>query len=200
MFNEPTGATPLTHEEIEGLKFRHITTRGELNELEQANIEQGLRWLSTRRAGDILTDSFVRQLHRRLFGDVWQWAGTFRLTEKNIGIDPAYIGVQLHVLLGDARYWVENNVYTALEAGARFHHRMVQIHLFPNGNGRHGRIAADILLNDYYEHEPIEWAHGFDLQADNERRQIYISALRDADAGNFDPLLEFVGTRGSSFS
>lgn len=191
MFENPDGATPLDPDEIGGLKFAHITTRGELDELEQANIGQGLRWLGRRRGGDILTESFLRTLHRRLFGEVWDWAGTFRLTEKNIGIDPYQIPVQLRMLLDDARFWAENSVFPPLESAARFHHRMVQIHLFPNGNGRHARIAADVFLEDYFKHPPIEWAGGFDLQADNERRDSYLQALRAADAGNFGPLLAF---------
>lgn len=170
-FVEPDGATPLDPDERQGLKFTHVTTRGELDELEQANIEQGLEWVSRRRGGDIFEDVFVRRLHKRLFGDVWEWAGEYRLTEKNIGIDPFQIPVQLCMSLGDARYWADNDVYPPLEAAARFHHRMVQIHLFPNGNGRHARIAADIMLAEIYGHPPVAWASGFDLQADNERRK-----------------------------
>ncbi len=179
-----------------GLKFRHVTTRGELNELEQANIQQGLLWLGRQRDGDILGDDFVRTLHKRLFGDVWEWAGIYRLRETNIGVDPAHIAVQLRMLLDNARVWAEIGVYTPLEAAARFHHRMVEIHLFPNGNGRHARIAADLFLRRYFDHPAIEWASGFDLQADNARRDAYINALRRADRGEFDQLLEFVGLRG----
>ena len=194
-FEEPDGATPLDPDERQGLKFGHITTRGELDELEQANIEDGLTWVSRRRRFDVFDDAQVRELHRRLFGDVWNWAGDYRLTEKNIGIDPNQISVQLRILLDNARYWAEHSVYPPLEAAARFHHRMVQIHPFPNGNGRHARIAADIMLEEVYAHPPIEWASGFDLQADNERRKAYIAALRAADAGEFDPLLTFVGAK-----
>ncbi|SCB46362.1 mobile mystery protein B [Rhizobium multihospitium] len=193
MFQEPEGATPLDADDIEGLKFRHITTRLQLDELESANIAAGLRWVERRRIGDILTAEFVRTLHKRLFGDVWIWAGTYRLTEKNIGIDPLQISVQIRMLLDDARYWAEHAVFPPKEAAARFHHRMVQIHPFPNGNGRHARIAADIFLGDYFRHPPIEWASGVDIQADNERRNAYILALRAADAGNMALLFNFVG-------
>ncbi|TCO69369.1 mobile mystery protein B [Chromatocurvus halotolerans] len=192
-FDEPEGATPLDPDEKEGLKFGHITTRAELDELEQANIEQGLAWVSRRRTGSIFDDTFIRRLHAQLFGDVWSWAGEYRLTEKNIGIDPFQIPVQLRVLLGNAQYQADHGVYRPLEAAARFHHRMVQIHPFPNGNGRHARIAADILLEEVYDHPPVEWASGFDLQADNERRNAYIASLRAADSGDFNPLLVFVG-------
>ena len=189
---ESEGEAPLDPDEIEGLKFDHITTRGELDELEQVNITEGLRWLSRRRGGDILTDRFVRTLHKRLFGEVWDWAGTYRLREKNIGINPFQIGMQMRIHLDNARNWVEHGTYGPLEAGARFHHRIVQIHPFPNGNGRHARIATDIFLQDYFDHAPIEWASGFDLDAGNARRGAYISALRAADAGDFDPILKFV--------
>lgn len=196
-FQEPDGATPLDGDEKQGLKFPHVTTRGELDELEQANIEQGLAWIARRRGGSIFDDGFIRTLHKRLFGDVWTWAGEYRLTEKNIGIDPLHIAVRLRMLLDDARYWAEQGVYPPLEAAARFHHRMVQIHPFPNGNGRHARIAADIMLEEIYKHPPVAWASGFDLQADNERRDAYIAALRAADAGDIGPLLAFVGATDS---
>lgn len=195
ILKEPEGATPLDPDEKQGLKFSHITTRGELDELEQANIEQGLAWVSRRRGGDIFDDAFVRTLHKQLFGDVWSWAGEYRLTEKNIGIDPLQVSMQLRMLLDDSRYWARNKVYAPLEAAARFHHRMVQIHPFPNGNGRHARIAADILLEEVYSHPSVKWAGGFDLQADNKRRNAYIAALRAADGGKLDLLLEFVGAR-----
>lgn len=193
MFEEPDGATPLGPDEIQGLKFQHIQTRGELDELEQANIQQALLWLSARKRGDILQGDFVRTLHRRLFGDVWEWAGTFRQRELNIGIDPLQVAVQLRILLDNAQFWVEEKVFEPLEAAARFHHRMVEIHPFPNGNGRHARIAADQFLKDYYDHPPVDWAGGFDLQTGNKRRDDYIAALKQADAGNFKPLLIFVG-------
>ncbi|KAA9130488.1 mobile mystery protein B [Marinihelvus fidelis] len=191
-FPEPEGATPLDPDEKEGLRFAHITTRAELDELEQANIEQGLGWITRRRGGSIFDEAFIRTLHRRLFGDVWAWAGQYRLTEKNIGVEPTQIPVQLRLLLDDAKFWSVNGVYEPLEAAARFHHRMVLIHPFANGNGRHARIAADILLEDAYRHPAIEWASGFDLQADNVRRKNYIAALRAADGGDYAPLLTFV--------
>lgn len=192
MFAEPDGATPLDPDEMQGLKFKHVLTRGELNELEQANIEQGLAWVSRQRGGSIFDDGFIRKLHKKLFGDVWTWAGEYRLTEKNIGIDPLHISMQLRLLLGSAEYWAEHETYSPLEAAARFHHRLVQIHLFANGNGRHARVATDIMLKQAYNQPPIDWASGFDLQADNERRVDYINALRSADAGNFQALIAFV--------
>ena len=193
LLNDPPGATPLDPDEMEGLKFQHVTTRGQLDHLEQANIEEGLLWLSKRKNTDILTDAYVRRLHEKLFGEVWQWAGKYRLTEKNIGIDPVHIGVELRNLLDDVRYWTENGTYDPLEAAARFHHRLVQIHVFPNGNGRHARIMADELLQKIYKEEPIDWLKGEDLQNAGARRHSYLEALRAADTGNYDPLMEFVG-------
>ena len=190
---EPDGATPLDPDELEGLKFKHIKTRGELDELEQVNIQSGLQWLSRARTKDVLSEAFIRTLHKRLFGDVWSWAGTFRTTEKNIGIDPVQISVQLRILLDNAWYWAEHETYPPLEAAARFHHRLVQIHCFPNGNGRHARITADVYLQECFHHPPIDWAGGFDLMQSNERRNEYIAALRAADAGDHAPLLSFVG-------
>ena len=190
----PDRATPLDPNELGGLKFKHITTREELDELEQANIEFGLRWLARHR-GDVLTDDFAINLHKRLFGDVWDWGGTFRKTGKNIGIDPVHIPVELRMLMDNARYWAEHETYRASEAAVRFHHRLVQIHPFPNGNGRHARIMADTVLARVYKAKPIDWAGGHDLQKMNERRAAYIAALKAADQNNIGPLMQFVGQR-----
>lgn len=187
------GQTPLDPDEIAGLRFPHVSTQGELDHLEQANIEEGLKWLSKQKAPDVLSDDFVRRLHKRLFGQVWDWAGKYRLTEKNIGVDSLQISVQLRVLLADAQFWTENESYPPLEAAARFHHRLVAIHPFPNGNGRFSRIMADALLEKCYGAPPIDWAGGYDLQEMNERRQEYIAALRAADSGDYNPLFAFVG-------
>lgn len=190
----PDGATPLDPDELGGLKFRHITTRGELDELEQVNIESGLRWL-TRQRGDVLTDNFALTLHKRLFGDVWDWAGSFRRTGKNIGIAPIQIGVELRSLMDDARYWADHGTYRPTEAAVRLHHRLAFIHPFPNGNGRHARIMADTVLVRIYEAPPIDWAGGRDLQKMNARRTAYIAALKAGDRGDFAPLMTFVGLR-----
>jgi Fic-DOC domain mobile mystery protein B len=190
----PQGATPLDPDELGGLKFRHITTRGQLDELEQVNIETGLRWIARQRR-DVLTDNFAIVLHKRLFGDVWEWAGTFRRTGKNIGVDPVQIAVQLRMLMDDARYWAEHQTYPASEAAIRLHHRMVQIHPFPNGNGRHARIMADTVLARVYRAEPFDWAGGYNLQRMNDRRLAYIAALRAADRGDLGPIIAFIGPR-----
>jgi Fic-DOC domain mobile mystery protein B len=190
----PEGATPLDPNELGGLKHKHITTQGELDQLEQANIESGLQWLSRQRA-HVLTDDFVVTLHKQLFGDVWDWAGTFRKTGKNIGIDPNHIPVELRSLMGDAKYWADNKTYSSQEAAVRLHHRLTKIHPFPNGNGRHARIMADTVLKKVYGAEPIDWAGGHDLQKMNERRTTYIAALKAADRGDIGPLLQFIGPR-----
>lgn len=191
--DNPEGATPLDPDEVEGLTFKHITTRGELDELEQSNIQSGLFWLERGRKTEILDSQFLRDLHKQLFGEVWAWAGTFRTREKNIGIDPVMIGVELQSLLDDARYWVANETYPPLEAAARFHHRLVQIHPFPNGNGRHARISADLYLSEYFDHSQIDWNDGQSLIYNNARRNAYIAALRAADGYDFELLLKFVG-------
>lgn len=189
---EIPGATPLDPNERAGLKFPAVATRGGLDELEQANIEQGLAWLGRTRSTDILSETFLCKLHKRLFGDVWKWAGEFRKTEKNIGVVPHQIRPQLRQHLGNTQYWLDEKVFPPKEIAARFHHRIVQIHLFPNGNGRHARIAADVLLEQEFNLPPLNWADGFDLQQASQRRKAYIAALKAADVGNFEPLLEYL--------
>ena len=145
LFQEPRGPTPLTPEERAELIPAHIAYRAELNAAEQENIARGQEWALGPRRG-LLTEKFVMDLHGRMFGDVWRWAGKFRKSERNLGIAFYEIPVALRQLLEDARTWIEYNSYPPDEIAVRFHHRLVQIHPFPNGNGRHSRLMADLLV------------------------------------------------------
>ena len=190
----PEGATPLDPNETQGLKHKHISTQDELNELEQANIDEGRLWLSRLRKPDILTYRFTLEFHRRLFGDVWDWAGTMRRTNKNVGnTDPVDISVNLQNLIEDAKAWIEYGTYPAKKAAVIFHHKLVRIHVFPNGNGRHSRLMADALLERIYLAPPIDWTLGQDLKTNNQRRTQYITALKAADQEDYQPLLAFAG-------
>ncbi|KAF0810129.1 Fic family protein [Alcanivorax sp. S71-1-4] len=190
----PQGATPLDKDELNGLKHPHISTRQELDALEQDNILAGLRWLRAQRKfsqDDLLTEGFITTLHKRMFGEVWRWAGQFRKTEKNIGIDPAQIPTALRNLLDDARYWIEHRTFGAAEFAARLHHRLVSIHPFPNGNGRATRLITDEIVSRYFDGFRPHWENSA-LITEGAHRQRYIAALRDADAGNYQPLVGFL--------
>lgn len=187
----PEGATPLDPDEIEGLIPPQIATRAELNEAEEANITYGQLWaLTSLRRREILSDEFVYELHRRMFGDVWSWAGHVRSTNKNIGIDKYEIRVAVRDLMADARVWVDSGMPLD-ECAVRLHHRLVFIHPFPNGNGRHARMLADIFLLRQGI-RPLTWGkHRGSLLHTGELRAEYISALRAADRGDIQPLLAF---------
>lgn len=188
----PDGATPLDPDELEGLKFPHIETRGELDQLEQQNIQEGYNWLARQRKyKDFISEDFLKALHEKLYGSVWSWAGSFRHSDKNIGVDHLTISVELRNLLDDARFWVENKTFGREEFAARFHHRLVKIHPFPNGNGRHARIMTDVILEKELGVKPVNWG-ATTLVKDGEHRQNYIQALRAADNNNYSQLIEFV--------
>ncbi len=189
LFDEPDDAPPLEPEERKGLLQTWITYRSELNEAEQSNIAAGAAWARRRRRKDILTDTFIKQLHSRMFGDVWAWAGDYRRTERNIGIDPADIAVELRMVLDDARYWVENETYPPDEIAVRLHCRLVAIHPFPNGTGRTTRLMADLLAVQLGR-SPLTWG-SVSLTDAGETRARYIAALRAADNHDIGPLLEF---------
>jgi Fic-DOC domain mobile mystery protein B len=146
IFAQPDdAATPLTEEEKRDLKLSYIANRSELNAAEQENIARGQDWALNRRR-NILTESFIKALHRHMLNDVWRWAGRFRTSERNIGIDHWEIPVALRLLLDDAKTWIEHKAYSPDEIAVHFHHRLTQIHPFPNGNGRHARLIADLLV------------------------------------------------------
>ena len=149
-YNE--GQTPLDEEEKEGLKIKTIFTQGDLDEFEQLNIEKAIEWTihTNLKAERILTEKFIKDLHKKMYGDVWKWAGQFRLTDKNIGVNWTQIGIELKNLIDDIKYWIENKTFSPEEIAIRFKHRIVSIHCFPNGNGRHSRMMADIIIESIF--------------------------------------------------
>jgi Fic-DOC domain mobile mystery protein B len=151
------GQTPIDEDEKEGLRIETITTKGELDEFEQQNIEEAMQWMFGRKfkAKDVFTEKFICNLHKRMYSNVWVWAGEFRKTDKNIGIDKYYIPVELKVLCDDALYWVEHDTYSHEEIAVRFKHRLVSIHCFPNGNGRHSRLMGDIIIEKLFGEKPF---------------------------------------------
>lgn len=186
------GATPMDPDEIEGLIPRHITLKLELDEYEQANILAAQAWAEKRVAKDMLSEDYVRKLHKRMFNKTWKWAGTFRKTEKSIGVDPSQIGVSLRNLLEDVKCWREFNTFPIDEQAARLHHRLVLIHPFPNGNGRHARLFTDVFLR-FCGADPFSWGR-IDLVSASATRTAYIAALQAADSKDYVPLLAFVRT------
>ncbi|MFT5140543.1 MAG: Fic-DOC domain mobile mystery protein B [Lysobacterales bacterium] len=183
------GGTKLSEEEREGLIPSYITLRSELNEAEQANILEAEDWAFARQR-DPLVEKYLDKLHKQMFGNVWRWAGMHRTTGKNIGVDAHRIPTDLRQLVNDSRYWIENETYVPDEIAARFHHRLVAIHCYPNGNGRHARLAADLLLKVMGQGR-FSWGRK-KLVHLNEVRKCYIGALQAADRHDFGPLLEFV--------
>ncbi len=183
------GATPLDPNEVAELLPSHITTQEQLNEWEQANIARALAWLAAARKRDVLEEGFVRELHRRMFDGTWRWAGTFRNTERNIGVAPEHIAPKLRDLLDDTRYWLQYGTYPIDEAAVRFHHRLVWIHCFANGNGRHARLLTDLVLRANGA-LPFSWGRT-DLVHAGAARDRYLAALRIADAGDCTDLLSF---------
>jgi len=184
--------TPLDEDEKQGLKINSITTQQELDEFEQLNIEKALEWvIGTKLTSEkILTEKFVKDLHQKMYGDIWKWAGKFRKSEKNIGIKWQLIGIELKNLLDDTKYWIANQTFSPQEISIRFKHRLVAIHCFPNGNGRHSRVMADIIIEDIFKAEIFSWQKSNMVKADQTRKK-YIAALKEADIGNINPLIEF---------
>jgi len=194
-FIEQDGSTPLTNDELQQLKIKSIITQGELNEYEQLNINEALRWLVFQKVTiqKIMNFTFIKKLHKKMFGDVWVWSGEFRKTEKNIGVDPIFITTQLKNLLEDTLAQINYKSYSPREIAVRFHHRLVWIHPFVNGNGRHARVMTDLLLQAMNQ-EAFSWGqHGLTQYKDHtQNRKEYIQALREADKGIMESLIKFV--------
>lgn len=192
LFQQPDDATPLEPEEREGLLQRWITDRRDLNEAEQQNIVEGAAWARNRpdqKPATLLSVDFALALHRRMFGDVWDWAGQYRWKALNIGIEAMHIPAQVPELLDDARFWVDACTYAPDEIAVRLHHRLVWVHPFPNGNGRHARLMADLLI-ERLGGTAFSWGSGH-LTETGPLRRAYIAALRSADSHDLAPLVAF---------
>ena len=197
MSNElvPPDTTPLDSDESDGLLLSWIATRADLNAAETAGIAEGTSWAVSRHlASEAICDSaFLRELHRRMFGGVWKWAGRYRRSDKNIGIDWQMIAIAVEELLADCQAWLNDttsNRWGDDEIAVRLHHRLVSIHLFPNGNGRHARLVADLLMQSLGS-AALTWGGRVELADAGEARSRYIAALQSADAGDLAPLIEF---------
>ena len=188
----PEGATPLDKQEMEGLHLSHITTREELDRWEQENILDAERWLIRKQLSiqQILTEKFIRELHKRMFQRVWKWAGDFRLTEKNLGIKCWKIPVAIHELCKDGTYWIDHKTYNPDEIAVRIHHQLVSIHPFSNGNGRHARLIADTFIQKGFDRPRFTWG-AMNLAKQGQDRNTYIEALLCADHYDIKPLLAF---------
>lgn len=186
------GETPLDDDEKEGLLIKTIATRGELDEFEQQNIEQAVLWSLNRsfKPEAVFTEEFIQGLHKRMYGDVWAWAGDFRQTNKNIDVDKWQISVELKYLLDDTKFWYANNTYNPDELTIRFKHRLVSIHCFPNGNGRHSRLMADIIIEKIFKQPVYSWG-ATSLVKEGNTRAAYLSAIKAADQGDIEPLIKF---------
>lgn len=187
------GATPIDPNEAFGLIPKHVQNQKELNEFEHLNISLAIPWAFSQK--QILSASFLKKLHKKMFDQTWKWAGEYRKTQKNIGIEAYKIDTELHSLCSDVEFWIENQSFPIDEIGARFHHRLVYIHAFINGNGRHARLCADILLRSKGA-KIFSWGsltfNNNDLASINNMRKKYINALKEADKGDIEPLLCFV--------
>lgn len=186
------GQTPLNEEEKEGLLIQTIATRAELDEFEQQNIEQAVFWSLGRnfKMDNMFTETFVRALHRRMYGEIWAWAGDFRKSNKNIGVDKWQIQTELRSLLNDTLYWHAQNTFSPEEMTLRFKHRLVSIHCFTNGNGRHSRLMADIIIDKIYKQPVFTWGAA-NLVKQGDIRTSYLKALKAADLGDMEPLIIF---------
>ncbi len=186
------GQTPLDEDEREGLLIPSITTREELDEFEQQNIEKAIEWTLSRKFSkeNIISEDFVRELHKKMFGDVWKWAGEFRKSEKNLGVDRIQIGTMLKQLNDDCNFWIGNKTYPVDELSIRYKHRIVQIHCFANGNGRHSRLMGDVIINHIFGKPVFTWSLE-SISRKGETRSNYLNAIRTADKGNINPLIQF---------
>jgi len=190
--NYQEGQTPINEDEKKDLLIKSITTQSELDEHEQLNIEKAVEWIiSTKfKSDDILTEQFIKKLHKKMYSDVWKWAVKFRKSEKNIGVEWVKIGIELKYLLDDTKFWIENKTFSHDEITIRFKHRLASIHCFPNGNGRHSRLMADIIIESIFEKEIFSWSNSNMVKPDETRKK-YISAIKEADNNNIIPLLKF---------
>lgn len=187
--DEDESNTPLTREESEQLIPSYITLRAELNHAEHTNIANAMQWLGVARNLNLLDESSLKEIHKKMFCDVWRWAGSYRTTARNIGIEAYLIPTAIRQLIDDVKYWIEHGTYPPDEIAIRYSHRLVKIHPFPNGNGRFSRFLGDLLAEQLGQAK-FTWGRNNLINPETTRRD-YINALRAADGGDIQALLQF---------
>jgi len=187
------GNTPIDPNEAEGL-IPDLITQSQLNEYEQLNIATAWIWAPTSRylKRQLLSRDGLQRLHQRMFDRTWKWAGQFRRSEKSIGIKWTEVPVAVQSLCDDTTYQLKEQSFPLEEIAVRFHYRLVSIHPFPNGNGRHARMAADLLCLQRGG-QAFPWGAS-NLTARGSARAAYLDALKRADNGDLLPLMQFAGS------
>lgn len=186
------GQTPLDEDEKDGLLIKTISTRQELDEMEQLNIESAVEWTLRHRfqKEEVLSEIFINGLHKKMYNEVWRWAGAYRKTDKNIGVDKFHIPLALRQLVDDCRFWIEKKSFSPDEIAIRFKHRIVSIHCYPNGNGRHSRLMGDVIISHLFDRKVFTWGRA-NLVKVGDARTRYLEAIWAGDAGDFGALLQF---------
>jgi Fic-DOC domain mobile mystery protein B len=186
------GQTPLDEDEKEGLLVKTISTREELDEFEQLNIQSAIEWSLKTKVDkkQFLTEDFLMLVHKKMFGEVWAWAGTKRKSNKNIGVNKTQISIEIRKLIDDCNFWIDHKSFSDAEIAIRFSHRLLKIHLFPNGNGRYSRLVADIMISKIFNKPVFSWGHS-DLSKKYPIRKEYLDAIYKADNDDYKPLIEF---------
>lgn len=190
-FDYIEGQAHLDEEELGGLKIGDLNTILAIKELEDKGIAKTVAWTEKNyfKAERIFTEAFIKEIHKRMFGEVWNWAGKFRLSNKNLGVDKIKISSEIKQLISNTRFWIEDETYTPDEIAVRFAHRLMQIQCFPDGNARHARIMTDVILEHLLNHEIFTW--GESIPDPDKNRETFLDVLRKADKGKMDELLKF---------
>ncbi len=191
--DQPEGATPI--DDVSGLLV-DITTRGELNDAEGLNILTATDWIDKGRIDDLFTVQFYRELHTKMYDQVWSWAGALRSQTgqtthpgsrpEAVDLDLGRVAMEFH-----CEWEALNDNSHLLPFISRYHHALVLVHPFNNGNGRWSRLAADAVIQRLAGRPPLTWATDT-LVVDSDERKEYIAALQAADTGDFQPLLDYI--------
>jgi Fic-DOC domain mobile mystery protein B len=188
LFDATEGATPLSPEARKGLIPTHVTLRSELNELEQKNIGKADAWAFLRKR-NVLEENFLKGLHKRMFREVWQWAGGYRKSQTNIGVLPYLIQPGVYQIIGDMRVALQHKSFEQDELAVRLSHRLVLVHPFENGNGRWSRLVGDLMIVKQGG-KRFTWG-SVNLQEGGKDKKKYTEALKSADNHDYVPLIRF---------
>jgi Fic-DOC domain mobile mystery protein B len=180
---------PITAAET-ALLVPSLSTRSQLLEIEQMSIHAARLWAMRPRnleAGEIFTEKFLIELHRRMFTGIWRGAGRYRKSIAATGWEPSRIAEGVRLFLDDADGWARYSTYPIHECAVRLHHRLISIRPWSNGNGRHARLMADVAVAAQGE-AALTWGS---RTAPGSARTRYVEAIGAADGGDLGPLVEF---------
>ena len=135
-----------------------------------------------------ISEYLIRNLHKLVTAETdKEWAGNYRNSNVII-VGSEHTppdAFEVSIVMGDLIKWLRGNQKKLhpIELAAIFHHKLVFIHPFFDGNGRTARLAMNLLL--------MQKSYPMAVMLKNDRKKYY-QTLSRADEKDYAPFVRFI--------